>query len=63
MDYDSGIGLPNTVQNRATRSFLGVHRYASSVAIQGDVGWKWSVVRSKVEIVKLLRYFQYQITG
>jgi exonuclease III len=61
MDYAAGVwgfpnyDRPNTVQNRAIRSFLGVHRYASNVAIQGDVGWKWPVVRRKIEMLKLFK--------
>ena len=61
MNYASGVwgyrryDKPNTVHNRAIRSFLGVHRYSSNVAIQGDVGWKWPIVHRKLEMLKLFR--------
>ena len=61
MDYAAGVwgysnyDRPNTVQNRALRSFLGVHRYASNVVIQGDVGWDFPVVRRRLQMIKLLQ--------
>jgi len=45
MEYSAGVwGYKTyqkceTIQNRAIRAFLGVHKHASNVAIQGDVGW------------------------
>ena len=61
MDYCCGIwgyakyDKPNTIQNRALRSFLGEHRYTSNIVINGDVAWITPVVRRKVEMVKLLQ--------
>jgi len=61
MDYCSGIwgyaryDKPNTVQHRAIRSFLGVHRYASNVVINGDTGWTPPIVRRKLNILKLVQ--------
>jgi len=61
MDYAAGVwgynkyDSPNIVQNRALRSFLGVHRYTSNVVIQGDVGWEAPVVRRRVLMLKLLQ--------
>ena len=45
LDYCSGVWVfskfskIDTVQNRAIRLFLGVHRFASNDAINGDMGW------------------------
>jgi hypothetical protein len=61
MDYASGIwgynryDKPNVIQNRAIRSFLGVHRYTSNIAIQGDMAWRWPIVRRKLEMLKLFK--------
>ena len=60
LDYCSGIwgyqkfGYIDTVQNRAIRFYLGVHKYAPNLAINGDMGWIGSGVRRKVE---MLRYW------
>ncbi len=60
MDYSAGVwgyaryDKPKTVQHRALRSFLGVHRCTSNVVINGDTGWKPPVVRRKVSMIKLL---------
>ena len=59
MDYSAGVwgysnyNKPNTVHNRAIRSFLGVHKYTSNIAINGDVGWTPPAVRRKIEMLKL----------
>ena len=45
LDYQSSIwgfkdyNIIDTVQNRAIRYFLGVHRFAPKLAINGDIGW------------------------
>ena len=45
LDYCSGVWgynkleKLNTVQNRAIRLFLGVHRFTPNKAIKGDMGW------------------------
>ena len=45
MDYGSEIWgfqnykKPNSIQNRAIRYYLGVHRFAPNPSIQGDIGW------------------------
>ncbi len=39
------IGQIDTIQNRAIRFYLGVHKFASNIAINGDVGWISSSVR------------------
>ena len=44
----------NTIQNRAIRFYLGVHKYAPNLAINGDIGWLSSGVRRWVE---MLRYW------
>ena len=57
LDYCSGIwgyqkfGYIDTVQNRAIRFYLGVHKYAPNLAINGDMGWIDSGVRKKVEML------------
>jgi hypothetical protein len=58
LDYCSGIwGYQNfekidTVQNRALRFYLGVHKFAPNLAINGDMGWVSSGVRRKVEMFR-----------
>ena len=59
LDYCSGVwgnGNHNkidTVQNRALRFFLGVHRFAPNLAVQGDCGWLSSISRRKLEMIRL----------
>lgn len=42
-----------TVQNRALRCFLGVHKYAAKVAVNGDAGWDPCIVKQRCEMVRL----------
>ncbi len=57
LDYCSGIwgyqsfGQIDTIQNRAIRFYLGVHKFAPNLAIIGDVGWISSSVRRKSEML------------
>lgn len=59
LDYCAGVwGKGNlskldTIQNRAQRFFLGVHRFAPNLAVNGDFGWMSCVLRRHVEIVRL----------
>ena len=59
MDYCGGVwGYKpyekcGSVQNRAIRAFLGVHRYASNVAINGDCGWVSARTRRKLDMLRL----------
>ena len=59
MDYCAGVWgypsfqKPQVIQNRALRSFLGVHRFASTAAVSGDTGWIPPVVRRHVAMVAL----------
>ena len=59
MDYCSGIwgyqhfGKLNTVQNRSQRLYLGVHRFAPNMAVNGDMGWVSSNTRRKIEMLQL----------
>ena len=45
LDYSSGVWgyhkfeKINTIQKRAMRIFLGVHRFAPKLALEGDMGW------------------------
>ena len=58
LDYASGIwgfqkfGYLDAVQNKAIRYFLGVHRFAPNLAINGDAGWISSTVRRKIEMFR-----------
>ena len=58
-DYCSGVwGFQthekiNTIQNRAARYFLGVHRFTSNLATSGDIGWVSSNTRRKVNMIRL----------
>lgn len=59
MDYAAGIwGYKpyhkcDTIQNRAIRAFLGVHKHTSNVAVNGDVGWISSGIRRKLSMIRL----------
>ena len=59
LDYGSGVGGYNrfskieTIQNRALRYFLAVHRFAPNHAIQGDMWWPLCATRRKVEMCRL----------
>ena len=44
----------DSVQNRAIRFYLGTHRFSPNLAINGDVGWIYSQVRRKIN---MLRYW------
>jgi hypothetical protein len=59
LDYCSGIWGYRTfkciddIQNRALRYFMGVHRFCPLPILEGDMGWKSSVVRRHIEIMRL----------
>ena len=59
LDYCSGVwGYGKyhhikSVQHRALRYFLGVHRYTPILAIQGDSGWFSSSYRHQLNIIRL----------
>ena len=59
LDYCSGVwgsqkfGQIDAIQNRAIRFYLGIHRFAPNLAINGDVGWISSQVRRKVNMLRL----------
>ena len=59
MNYCSGVwGVKHyqacdNISNRAIRSFLGVHRFASLPAIYGDTGWIPSHVTRKLDVLRL----------
>ena len=44
----------DTVQNKAMRVFLGVHRFAANAAVSGDMGWYPGIIRRKI---RMLRYW------
>ena len=60
MNYGVGIWgiysksqLSEAVQNRAIRSFLGVHKFSANLAINGDMGWENCTIRKKIEILRV----------
>lgn len=58
LDYCSGIwgfqkfGYLDSVQNKAIRFFLGIHRFAPNLAINGDVGWESSTTRRRIQMIR-----------
>ena len=58
LDYASGIwGFGRfeqceTIMNRAMRVYMGVHRFAPTLALQGDMGWLSCKTRRKLKIVQ-----------
>ena len=62
-DYCSGVwgyasfDKINTIQNRAIRFYLGVHRFAPNLAIKGDMGWTSCGIRRKIAMLKLWNRF------
>ena len=59
LDYSAGVWgykqfyAPDVVQNRSLRYFLGVHRFASNSAINGDMGWLSCRNRRKIAMINL----------
>ena len=59
LDYMSGVWgykkfqLNERVQNRAIRFFLGLHKYATIPAFNGDMGWDSCIIRWKASMVNL----------
>ena len=59
LDYSAGIwgfkGYKRSeiIQNRAIRFFIGVHRFASNHAVNGDMGWLPCEIRQKLEMLRL----------
>ncbi len=42
----------DAIQNKAIRIYLGVHRFARTAAVSGDMGWTHSSVRRKVGMIR-----------
>ena len=59
IDYCSGVwgfkqfNKIDTVQNRAIRYFLGVHRFTPLLAINGEMGWTISMHRRWANMLRL----------
>ena len=59
LDYCSSLwGFCNldkidTVQNRAIRLYLGVHKFAPNLSINADMGWIPSKIRRHIEMLRL----------
>ena len=66
LDYQSSIwGYKDyndidSVQNRSIRYFLGVHRFAPKLAINGDVGW---MPAKELRWFNMLRYWNRLVRG
>ncbi len=43
----------DTVQNKALRLFLGVHKFALNHSINADMGWIASKIRRHTEILRM----------
>ena len=43
----------DSVQNRAVRYFLGVHRFSPTLAINGDIGWLPSTMRHWFHMIRM----------
>ena len=58
MDYSSGVwGFSNyncleAIQNRAIRIYLGVHKFAPTLALQGDMGWMSTENRQCLSVLR-----------
>ena len=58
IDYNSSIwgfgehDCINSIQNRAIRLYLGLHRFAPNCAINGDMGWAPSKIRRHSNIIR-----------
>ena len=57
--YSAGVwGFEETqeckaIQNRGIRYFLGVHKYTTKLAIEGDMGWESCLTKQRCEMVRL----------
>lgn len=43
----------DSIQNKAIRIYLGVHKFAPLAAINGDMGWSDSNIRRKIAMIRL----------
>ena len=63
LDYASGVwgykslNKLDTIQFRAMRFFMGVHKFAPNMAVVGDMGWIPCQIRRKLNILKLWNRF------
>ncbi len=48
-----GLGYCDSIQNRAIRSYLGVHRFTPNMAINGDMGWKSTLSKRQICMCRL----------
>ena len=59
MEYASGVWgydnfkHPDSVQFRATRCFLGVHKFAPLLSLEGDMGWLLPQYKRWINIIRL----------
>ncbi len=63
LDYCSGVwgfnrsSKADGIQNRAIRWFLGVHKFAANLAVNGDMGWIMSETRQNTAMLRLWNRF------
>ena len=59
LTYASGVwsakkfSFPHAIQNRAIRMFLGVHRFAPNLAINGDMGCRSAYTKRRICMLRL----------
>ena len=58
LDYSSGVwgfskyNCLEAIQNRAIRIYLGVHKFAPTLALQGDMGWMSTENRQCLSVLR-----------
>ena len=58
LDYSSGVcgfskyNCLEAIQNRAIRIYLGVHKFAPTLALQGDMGWMLTENRQCLSVLR-----------
>ena len=45
--------FPDAIQNRAITMFLGVYRFASNLAINGDISWRSAYIKQRMWMLRL----------
>ncbi len=59
LNYASGVWgykeskTADSIENTAAHCFLGVHKFAPTLAVQGDMGWLPGSIRRKCEMIRL----------
>ena len=58
LSYLRNFESVNTIQNRAIRFYLGVHKFAPNVGINGEIGWVTRNICRKVDMIKFWNRLQ-----